>query len=101
MGSYIGNEPDYAMRALYVVGGCSLFLIVFTGSIWWLHNNRYNSTFRNNFINGCVNDVVTRQTCACALDLMEDNYSYKEAKQFDKGGYMPNSLKEQVERECV
>lgn len=55
--------------------------------IWYNHNNNYNTAFNNNFMNSCEAQGPTASYCSCALNQLEADYSYDQAKAYNASPY--------------
>ncbi len=61
-----------------------IWLVVIVVSLFgigiWYNDTHYNSTFQNNFMNGCESQGGTSSSCGCAYSVLTSNFSYSEAK---------------------
>ncbi len=58
----------------------AVIVISFVGIGIWYNDTHYNSTFKNNFMNGCENQGGSTSSCGCAYNVLSNNFSYSEAK---------------------
>jgi hypothetical protein len=75
---------------------------LFIGIGVWYNNTHYNSTFQNNFMNGCEGQGGSASGCACAYGVLQSEYDYSEAKAINADPSSPDgqALASSVSSQC-
>jgi DNA-binding transcriptional regulator of glucitol operon len=66
-----------------------IVLFVLLGS--WYNNTHYNSTFQDHFMNSCESNGGTVAGCSCAYSVLQNQYTYDQAKDIDTNPSSPNT----------
>jgi hypothetical protein len=74
----------------WVVGFVVASAIIGGIASWW-NNNHYNSTFESNFLASCENNGGSPSACSCSYNVLQQQYSYSQAKYFDANPNAPDS----------
>lgn len=59
---------------------------VLVKGVFWYRDNHYPQTFEDNFTTSCVTAGATPTACSCALNYVEDHYTYKQALDMEASG---------------
>ena len=86
------NERDKTTPGT-IVASIIIMLAIIVGLIIWYNKTHYNPTFQNNFMTNCENNGESSSGCSCAYNVLENNYTYQEAK--DMNANLNSSLVQQ------
>jgi hypothetical protein len=88
---YFRHQVAKENKTKSVITTIVVMVILFIGIGVWYNNTHYNSTFQKNFMSSCENNGGSASSCDCAYSVLQQNYSYSEAKAIDADPNGPES----------